>query len=694
MFAGSEQVKRCKQLRDLVLTETKLDRFQLFQLLLNASQFELKFRGLYKMMLDQREERWKSCKQDCRERLLELSDVYGGGQPLSRIKKNSRLQSWFAERANQVDTLDLEDPPASSRLAVQISVAITEALEFDQIESNLQVKQSLSSVKQSLHHMIQTAAVKEDVLVTLGVIGEISYAWEVVESFAPFMQRGVKEDPALVGRLRAVFLKISTALEGPVLRISQAKSPDFVSVSQYYSAELVGFVRRVLHIIPETVFQKLEQVIRLQTDQIKEVPTRLSKDEMRDYSQLDERFEVARLTHSISVFAEGMLAMKSTLVGVIKVDPKKLLEDGIRKELVRQVSRALHDSLTFTNQKSRGPNELSAKLEALGKTMAGFRRSFEYIQDYVRISGLKIWQEELSRVINFNVEQEANTFLRQKIPAWASEYQSRNIPIPIYPGGNGDANNFTGRLANEIIAVTSPKSTLYVRATQSWYDSRSHNEVASLSLFAALGNSVGTLGLAGLDRLLGLKATATLQALTSHLNKSVFRDKTWVAVLENLNNSLTPTENIVARPAKFYSDIVGAKSRVTAVVLDHLLVLGQLQLLRKQIAYRLGLISNFEAKMLNSAVKALNTAVIGDLKTPAHHGDGGNCDGESELLYELSSFLHSSGLIDPKTQIYITTDPAPKMSELIFIVVVAGLGKVAFSSNAGTGGAAALLFKN
>ena len=136
---GSEQIKRCRQLRDSVLAETKLDRFQLFQLLLNASQFELKFRNLYQMMLDQREKRWTSYKQDCRDRLMELSEVYAGGQPLSRIKKNSRLQSWFADRANQVDTLDLEDPHASSRLAVQISVAITEALEFDQIESNLQV---------------------------------------------------------------------------------------------------------------------------------------------------------------------------------------------------------------------------------------------------------------------------------------------------------------------------------------------------------------------------------------------------------------------------------------------------------------------------------------------------------------------------------------------------------------------------
>ena len=42
--------------------------------------------------------------------------------------------------------------------------------------------------------------------------------------------------------------------------------------------------------------------------------------------------------------------MKSTLVGVIKVDPKKLLEDGIRKEIVRQVTQALDKILRFNSR--------------------------------------------------------------------------------------------------------------------------------------------------------------------------------------------------------------------------------------------------------------------------------------------------------------------------------------------------------
>lgn len=58
-------------------------------------------------------------------------------------------------------------------------------------------------------------------------------------------------------------------------------------------------------------------------------------------------FQVAKLTHAVSVFTEGVLRMKSTLVGIIRIDPKQLLEDGIRKELVRHIALALHHGLTF-----------------------------------------------------------------------------------------------------------------------------------------------------------------------------------------------------------------------------------------------------------------------------------------------------------------------------------------------------------
>ena len=104
----------------------------------------------------------------------------------------------------------------------------------------------------------------------------------------------------------------------PLVRIGQAGSKDLASVSQHYSEGLVGYVRKVLQIIPETMFEILFKIIKLQTTTMRELPTRLEKDKLKDFAQLDERAQVAKLTHSISVFTEGILSMKTTLMGVVK----------------------------------------------------------------------------------------------------------------------------------------------------------------------------------------------------------------------------------------------------------------------------------------------------------------------------------------------------------------------------------------
>ena len=69
-----------------------------------------------------------------------------------------------------------------------------------------------------------------------------------------------------------------------------------------------------------------------------------------------------------------MLAMETTLVGVIEVDPKQLLEDGIRRELVVQIARAMDEILVFNKAK---PGELEQRLGILAQKLDGFRRSFE-----------------------------------------------------------------------------------------------------------------------------------------------------------------------------------------------------------------------------------------------------------------------------------------------------------------------------
>lgn len=102
-----------------------------------------------------------------------------------------------------------------------------------------------------------------------------------------------------------MFLKLASALEIPLLRINQAHSEDLISVSQYYSKELEIYVRKVLQIIPNMMFDKLARIIEMQTSVLKELPARVEKDKIKEYAQLDERFEFAELTNSVSVFSKG-----------------------------------------------------------------------------------------------------------------------------------------------------------------------------------------------------------------------------------------------------------------------------------------------------------------------------------------------------------------------------------------------------
>ncbi len=74
------------------------------------------------------------------------------------------------------------------------------------------------------------------------------------------------------------------------------------------------------------------------------------------------------------MFTEGILAMETTLVGVIKVEPRQLPEEGIRKELVLQIATALDRSIQFKNP-NKPLEEFQAILIQLSKELDGIKAS-------------------------------------------------------------------------------------------------------------------------------------------------------------------------------------------------------------------------------------------------------------------------------------------------------------------------------
>lgn len=672
--------KRLRQIKDQILADSRYNPKILFQLLLDTAQFEFILKEMFKQMLSEKQSKWEHYKKEGSERMTELADVFSGVKPLTRVEKNENLQAWFREISKQILSLNYDDSTAAGRKTVQLIQALEEVQEFHQLESNLQVCQFLADTRKFLHQMIRTINIKEEVLITMQIVGDLSFAWQLIDSFTSIMQESIRVNPSMVTKLRATFLKLASALDLPLLRINQANSPDLLSVSQYYSGELVSYVRKVLQIIPESMFTSLLKIIKLQTHDIIEVPTRLDKDKLRDYAQLGPRYEVAKLTHAISIFTEGILMMKTTLVGIIKVDPKQLLEDGIRKELVKRVAFALHRGLIF-NPRAK-PSELMPKLKELGATMDGFHRSFEYIQDYVNIYGLKIWQEEVSRIINYNVEQECNNFLRTKIQDWQSIYQSTHIPIPKFAPVD-ESITFIGRLCREILRITDPKVTCYIDQLNTWYDMKTRQEVTSSRLFSEIQTTLGTFGLNGLDRLLCFMIVKELQNFLSMFQKIILRERTVQETLKTLMNAVSPLRSIVANSSKVYLAAITKTQKIWSAYLEAIMKVGQMQILRRQIANELNSSCRFDSRHLAAALDNLNKALLADIE--AHYRDPSlpYPKEDNTLLYEFTAYLEAAGIHNPLNKIYITTKRLPYFPIVNFLFLIAQLPKLQYNKNLG-----------
>ncbi|KAI2805344.1 hypothetical protein RDWZM_008639 [Blomia tropicalis] len=691
-------IKRCKQLREQIVSDLKFNPIQLFRLLLNTSEFELRIRETYKQLLSERLTKLNVYKNEAFERINELAEVFSGSKPLNRLTPNDELQKWFQSFAKQIEGLqftenfDQNQINWTSRKIIQLIKALEEVHEFQQLESNMHVKQFLSETHNYLHLMVKTISIREEVLITQQIIADLSYAWKIIDiCFTKFMQDGIKHDPSLVSKLRAAFLKLASALDLPLLRINQAGSNNLMTVSKYYSNELVSYVRKVLHIIPETMFSLMAKIISIQSNKLKELPTRLMKDQLKNCAQLDDRFEIAQLTHSISVFTEGVLAMKTTLVGVVEIDPKKLLEDGIRRELVRQVALALHNGLVF-NAKTKSV-DLIQRLSLLVKTMDGFRRSFEYIQDYVCINGLKMWQEELSRILNYNVEQECNAFMRQKVLDYQSIYQLKSIPIPIFLPLDPYSLTFIGRLVKQITNFTDPKNTIYVYSLSAWYDSKTHQEIIDGKLFSLILKSIGVTGTNGIDRLISFQIVSELNIVLNEIDANFGRNKSINELLSGNNgqlNSDTPNGIITAKNfVAYYFPLVSRMGKIFTKLSDSIGRIGQLQILRLSLAHELSMASKFQARQLSSALSTLNSAIKTELEQKCRSSKSSSTlsanqlvcpifEDESPLLYELSNYLEYNGITDTLSKVFIHKRLPPHLDTILLLLLASQMSKFVY----------------
>lgn len=647
---------------------------EILTLLLQTAQLEFILKAMFTQFLKEKRGKWEAAKETGSVKMQKLATYFSGDHVLSDNVRVAQLETWFSDISSRISSLEYGDSTTASRKIQKLMKALENVQEFHQIDSNLQVVQFIQETRQLLRQMIRYINIERKVLITMSTVGDLSYAWELMSTFGcfvPEIQNKIKRNPHLAIQMRSAFVKLATMLELPCNRIDQAAGNDALlnasleSVSEYYSSELVTFVRKVLHIIPISIFGVLKKIVAVLVDHLKECPTKLPRKELKERSQLAVREELASHTADIAKFACGILAMESTLVGVIQVDPHQLLEDGIRKELVQQITHETHQAVRFD---PKAPvltaEEFDKMMETLARQLQGIRSSFEYIQDYVNVHGLRIWIEEFSRIVNFNVEMECNSFMQKKLYYWQSQFQSDSIPIPYFErASDKDAYSFLGKMVQHLLSMTDPRRCTYLPSLKSWYDLTSNKEVVATRTFTSICAAIGSTGLGALDRLLCFLVAKDLHVIVGKIRRAAEpQSEEFLRILHRIS----PCSSVPLHASKDYEHLSTLIASSWSDITDYLIRVGRIQLIRDHIANELRSACKLNSSSLFHALSTANASLLADLECHYRHPD--DFPMPDEIIPEISPFLDNVGLCDAASKVYITSKPIPEL--IVFVLGV------------------------
>ena len=653
-------------------------------LLLLSSQLEMQLEQIFTQLLEKKESIWINCRAKASGMMEDLAHYFEGDVTLARVSRHDGLIDWFTSMASEIRDIAYEsgDHFTATGRKIQLCVQALEDIEqYDLVDRDVQVKAFLHESRDLLLQMARAVGINGSITDDIKFISDISYGVESMKSYVKILHSRISKDPSNVNLLQGFFLKLSNSLDGPVLRLKQLNSPEAERVSGYYSSQLVAFVRNVLEIVPVSVFGILVQISDIFERRLQPMPLKVQADKLGAYAQLGERYKLSMMAHEISIFADGVLSMDNSIIGGIEINPRKLLDEGLRKEMVRHVSELMNNLLQFDfaadseTVTSITKHQVAAmrSLSSLSRRLEGFQRALECIEDYVSIQGLRMWHEESSRIINYNVEQEVNKYLLKKVLDADSEFQSEIIPIPRFSRTQNEPTcvNFMGRIVSMLIKITDTQYTTYSMEKSGWF-MNDGTEVCGLKAVGLLHQAVGINGLTGIDRLLCYRILHELHRFVKFFRTNVTKQG---VLLEQLRDELHPEWKTPTKAISIYASASKKAEMLMLPMLTCFRRIGQAQLLRRMIRFELGRSSRVDAKILLKSVSTLNASILSSDDTI---GDS------SADLKKFCDMSLAVGLGDPMQTVFMSTDPLEGLPVLLLLCVIAYVPKLSYNAMFGS----------
>ena len=576
---------------------------ELINLLLDLSQFEFLLKTQFTSLIESKEEFWNNDKNKCIQKLNELIAYFSGGSSFNSVKQEN-VTVHLNDMVKTLTNLKCNNATGTGKKIGKIQSTLNDMSSMYYVIESDSANQNIRIINESLNHMLLLLHIKNSHIITMSQISDFSFAWINIHDYKNQMQDVLKKDPTSVLRLRATFLKLASILNSPLIRLFEIESPDIESVTNYYSGELVKFVRDILQIIPKSVFNILVNVIDTFDSGFNEMPAKIKRLELKTYSQFDKRLKLAKASHEISMFTKGIYMMDKTLMGVIEVDPKTIFEEGIRRELLLLLAKTFHTYIDFGENST---TKLGDKLDELVKRINSIKRGFIYIQDYVNINATKMWCEEMHRLMGYCADIEANKFLGKKLGNFYEKYEMSKYNIPRYePLKHApESLTFLGRLMRHILILTNPKNSQYFPANYTWFAKK--DEVFGIKILNKLKQAIGIEGFQALGKLISYRNYQNIIQLIS-LYRKIKESRSLTDQLKEISVLFGSPFEISVDKSDDIKKLVASVNKflIHEHILDKIIEIGQIELLRRLQNYSLSENTEVSAYILSSQIKSMN----------------------------------------------------------------------------------------
>ena len=671
---------------------------EVLQLLLLTAHFEEKVKEGFQRLIQNKEDAWDDSRSKVMADLLELSKYFRMNENTANSSKdsNEELAKWFADMASEVQSLSIdqhEGDQSSTFAKAQFCIeALREMAQYEIIDESLHLKTVIARAQAQLVHLTRIGALTVDTIYALDHISDMSYAEEAIKIYAPIFQEKIAKDPSTVALLRSLFLKLSHCLDLPMLRLKQWKGDSTAAsktekIRHYHEKAFASLISSILQIIPISVFNLMLDIADVKGSMMTNIPAHIETSSLKHYDQADHRYRLSTLSYEMSVFTEGVTRMQVIPIGNnSSINPMELLHTGLRKELVKHISAILHHTLRFPPPSTKpGKKKGSAILEfktaavdaisLLIKRLDNLKAALEFSQDYTGLIGAPTWEEELRRIIAFNVEQESNKYMSKRVHHIDSIFQSSLIPIPRYAPTKEESlyENFSGRTMSALLKLTEPQTTVCSLDSNGWFLSDGSNVVTGQT-FALLHKSMGVQGLVGIDKLLSYRSMNEIQRFVKSYRAVV---KSHGVLLEQLRDSMFPEWRLSPKdPQQFYENATKKTTKLFSPIVVCFRRVGQAQLIRRAVRNELRIHAEVDARRFKHAAIALNKAYLAG-------GDGDLADNDLPSLDVVIDALAQIGEGDVLSTEFLDTDPLEGLPVLLALFVVAHAKEFVYDADFG-----------